>query len=190
MTTWIFLICAVIREILHATGLSLHIIRCLPPTYPYEIVVRVLCQYMIYGFWIAMEYLHWLNRGKQFVPQRGLMELPPDMLEESETVTTIMTSTSDYRENFSGSPSIEITPPTDSGPFIASSELLKQKPPKPDSDNKKIKEAKPPDPAGDEIKKTPKLKKKKKPSKQNMKTDEKPPENDDGPGKGNSKQDI
>lgn len=120
-------------------------------------------------------------RGQLFVPKRGQMEPPSDLLEESETVTTVLTSTSDYTSNFSASPSIEITPPSNDG-------LPAPEPPKP---KKGKKETEPSKSVGEENQLKPKKKKKKKKSsKSDLKIDDNLSENSDEPGKGGSKQTV
>lgn len=125
-------------------------------------------------------------RGQLFVPKRGQMEPPSDdMLEESETVTTVMTSTSDYTSNFSSSPSIEITPPSNHALNKAPQAL---EPPKP---KKGKKETEPSKSVGEENQLKPKKKKKKKKSsKSDLKIDDNLSENSDEPGKGGSKQTV
>ncbi|ODN01977.1 hypothetical protein Ocin01_04714 [Orchesella cincta] len=108
--TWFFLVISLFRESMHCTGMALHVIRCTPPIYPYEITVRLLCQYLVYGFWIAAEYLLWLCKGCLFVPRRGLMEPPVEIVEvvdEKSTLANITLSGDSQFVNVSEIPSIE-----------------------------------------------------------------------------------
>lgn len=73
---WFFLVGVIIREILHVAGAYITITNCEAYMYPYEFTGRLLCHYMLWGVWIVIEYMLWLRKGRQFVPQYGQRDPP------------------------------------------------------------------------------------------------------------------
>jgi len=87
---WLFFILSIARQALHIYCFSLHLQRCSSTTYLYEIITRLLCQYLLYGIWIVVEYIGWLHKGRKFVPQHGQLTAPGEQLEGTYTFDSII----------------------------------------------------------------------------------------------------